>query len=291
MTSFLGENWFDLNADRAYPLVDHATRIATSLDELSNGVIVDARLAAPPSYSPTAFFVHEIRPFGAGVVVVIAVDGVGDVAAVTVPFSTFAPNTAYTLAPLPGHPEVGGTIVFGNALLDIQSGLTFPVTATQLLPTVIFPAAPAVTSITVVDAFGAEVRLTGAVQIVAGDNAQVGVSGQDIELGIETGVLIEDPCACTDTGGTKRTAVKSINGVTPDAAGNLTIQGVGCAAVSAAQNGVKISDNCAQPCCGAPEIELLQEAARNLQQYLSTLATRNAELEAALRAVETHLAG
>lgn len=291
MTSFMGEGWYDSNQDRSYPLVDHATRVATTSELLANDVIVDARLAAPPSYPATSFYVREIRPFGAGAVLTVAVDGIGDVASVTVPFSTFSEFTAYTLAPLPGHPSIGGTIVLGRGILAIPATLTFVLLATQLLPTVIFPAAPAVSSITVVDAFGGEIRLTGAVTLVAGDNAAVAVSGQDVEFTMETGVLLEDPCACTDAGGIKRTAIKSINGVVPDAAGNLTIQGVGCAQVSSAQNGLKLADSCAQPCCGTPEIELLQNSARDLQLYLASLGTKSAELEAALRAIETHLAG
>ncbi len=287
----LSENWYDSNNDRAYPLVDHVTRLAVDGSLLENDVIVDARLAAPPSYAASAFYISEIRPFGAGAVLTVAVDTIGDVASVTVPFGGFSEFTAYTLAPLPGHPEVGGTMVLGRGILAIPTTRTFLLAATQLLPTVIFPAAPAVTSITVVDGFGAETRLTGAVTLVPGNNATVGVSGQDIELGIETGVLIEDPCACKDTGGNKRVAVKSVNGVVPDASGNLTVVGVGCAQISTTMNGLKLSDSCAQPCCGAPELALLKDSARNLQQYLSTYAGRSAELEAALRTIETHLVG
>lgn len=290
----VNEEWFDQNADRAYPLADGVSRLDVDGRLLDNSFLVDARIAAPANYLSTKFYIHTISSFGHGLVVTIGVDGIGDVASVTVPLAGFQDFTAYTLAPLPGHPDVGGTLVFGHeAALLAASGnnFTFLPAATQLLPTVIFPAAPAVTSITIIDAFGAEQRLTGAVVLQAGANAALLVNGQDLEFSMEDGVVLEDPCACRDTGGNLRTAIKSINGVTPDLNGELTIQGVGCLQIDAGTNELKLRDNCAQPCCGTPEVQLLQDAARNIDQFMSQQANKSAELEAVLRALQAYLVG
>lgn len=293
MPQIINSNWYDQNADRAYPLVDFATRLDTSAAfTLPNDLIVDARLAAPPSLDSTKFYISQLSAFGSGLVLTLSVDGVGPVASVTVPISSFTEYSAYTVTGLPGYTDVGGTFVFGSAAAIIAAGsgvYNFVLAAAQLLPTVIFPAAPSVTSITVVDAFGVETRLTGAVTLAAGDNVGIAVAAQTIEVELETGVLIEDPCPCTDTGGKARTAIKSINGATPDANGNLTLLGVGCVEIETDTNAIKLGDACAQPCCGDAEMALLTSAARDIQSVLATQANKSAELEASLRILQSYL--
>jgi hypothetical protein len=295
MTQVINQNWYDQNSDRAYPLVDFATRLDTTATfELPNDVIVDARLVAPPNLDSTKFYIRQIAAFGAGMVLTVAVDGVADVASVTVPLAGFEEFTAYTVSGLPGYTDVGGSFVFGTAasVIAAASGnYTFTLAATRLVPTIIFPAAPSVTSITVVDAFGAQTRLTGAVTLQAGDNVAIDVDGQTIEVELETGVLIEDPCPCTDTGGRARTAVKSINGVTPDESGNLEIIPVGCVDIEAGTNQLALKDTCAQPCCGTAEIQILEAAARDIQSILATQANKSADLESALRSLQNFLVG
>ncbi len=122
----------------------------------------------------------------------------------------------------------------------------------------------------------------------AGTNGSISVAGQTITIGMDTGVLIEDPCACTDTGGNKRTSIKSINGVEPDEDGNLQIVPVGCPAIEAGQAQLTLNDTCAQPCCGTPEITVLAENALQLDQKQATLANLEAEIEAGLRQLNNY---
>ncbi len=286
------EQWLDQNSDRAYPLYDEATRLdITSLFELPNSLIVDLQIAAPASYAATGWFISQVAAYGSGLVITYAVTGVGNVATSTIPLDNFVEFTSFQITPLPGYPQVGGVVTIGSALAAVAAAVStysFTQTATQLLPTVIFPAAPAVASITFVDSFGVSTVLTGAVVLAAGSNASIGISGQTITLGMDTGVLIEDPCACTDTGGNKRTAVKSINGVTPDVAGNLQIVPVGCPTIEAGLAQITLSDTCAQPCCGTPEITTLVDTATALDQKQAELANLEAAIEAGLRQLDNY---
>ncbi len=155
MTTVVGEQWFDANADRSYPLFDEATGVdTTGLFTVPNELIVDLRIAAPASYTATKWYIRQISAYGAGLVMTFAVTGIGDVATATVPADNFVEFSSYTVTPLPAHPQVGGSIVIGSALAVVASAAsvyTFVQAATQLLPTVIFPAAPAVSSITFID--------------------------------------------------------------------------------------------------------------------------------------------
>ncbi len=292
MTMFEGEGWLDSNADRAYPLYDAATRLdTTGLFELPNDLIVDLRIAAPASYSATAWFISQVAGYGSGLVITISVTGTGAVATATIPLDGFVEFTNYALTPLPGYPQVGGVITIGAGLAVLAAAAsvyTFTQTATQLLPTIVFPTAATVSSITFVDSFGVETVLTGAVVLSAGTNASIGVVDQTITLSMDTGVLIEDPCTCTDTGGSKRTSVKSINGVTPDDDGNLQIVPVGCPAIESGLAQLILRDTCAQPCCGTPEIDALVTTATSLDQKQAELANLEAAIEASLRQLNNY---
>lgn len=287
------QQWLDENSDRAYPLVDAATRLDTGgVFTLPNDLVVDARISAPSSLDGARFFISRTSAYGSGLVLTIAVDGVGDVASVTVPLANFSDYSAFAIAPLPGY-NVSGTMVIGNGASAIAAGsgsYTFTLAATRFLPTVIYPGGAGVTSITFRDGFGVDSKLTGDVVLAAGDNTAVSVSGQTITIGMTTGVVIDDPCPCVDAGGRDRTAVKSVNGVTPDSAGNLTVIPVGCVGIGIVNGQLQLQDNCATPCCGTPEIQTLTDAVNNIQAYLATLANGSAALESAVRNLQAYLA-
>ncbi len=291
----IGQQWYDSNAQRNYPLFDTASRLdVTSTFEIPNDLIVDARIAAPADYSPTEFFISKISAYGAGLVITIACTGKGDVASVTVPLDGFVEFSSFQIAPLPGNPQVGGAMVIGTSGAAIAAGsgvYTFLVAATRLLPTVVYPAAPSVASITFVDSFGVSTQLTGAITLSAGPNAAISIDSQTIEVGMETGVLIEDPCDCRDTGGLQRSAIKSINGVTPDDAGNIQIVPVGCPAITAGTASLALNDQCAQPCCGDAEMTALADQTKGLAQNMATIANKVAEVEAGLRTLLNYTGG
>ncbi len=293
MAQILNENWLDQNADRAYPLMDGVTGLDTTATfTLPTDLLVDLNLAAPANLDVSAFFISKVSAFGSGLIITFAVDGVADIATVTVPLDGFTDFSQYTVTGLPGYTQVGGTATIGTGLaaLAASAGIyTFLVATTRLLPTVISPAAPSVSSITFVDAFGGETQLTGAITLAAGDNALLGVAGQTISIGMETAVLIEDPCPCTDSAGRARTSIKSINGVVPDDAGNIDLVPIGCVQIETDTGAIKLKDSCATPCCGEAEIQLLVDAAKNLDRFMAGQANKSAELEAALRILTTYL--
>jgi hypothetical protein len=209
-----------------------------------------------------------------------------------VPSSGFEEFQPYRVVGLPGHLSITGVIVFGYAAALLASGLAdfvFDLAATRLLPTLITPAQSGVTSLTVRDSFGGEVTLTGAAVIAAGNNATLTALGQTVTVGMDSGVIIGDPCGAADPGGQSRPAIRSINGVVPDGTGAITITPIGCPSITAGNGGLVLTDRCAEPCCGDAELASIAENIQSLDRFLADLANKAAQLESSTRSVESWL--
>ena len=291
--TLINPNWYDQNSDRVYPIMDGASCLDTAgTYRLPNDLIVDLRVSAAPSYDPTKFFISRLQAFGSGVLLTLSVDGVGEVATAVVPSASFEEFQSYRLTGLPGHLSITGVIVFGAAAAIMAAGIAdfaFDLAATRILPTLVTPAQSGVTSLTIRDSFGGEVVLTGAAVIAAGNNASVTAVGQEITVGMDSGVIIGDPCATADPGGQNRPAIRSINGVTPDSNGAITITPVGCPSIAPGNGGLVLTDRCAEPCCGDAEMAAIAENVQSLDRFLADLANKAAQLESSTRAVESWL--
>lgn len=287
MTTITNPNWYDLNSDRAFPFLDSASRAAVEGGfALPDDLIVDLRLSASASLDPTKFYMSRILAFGKGLILYFACDGV-DVATTAVPSISTEEYKSYVIAGLSGH-AVNGTIVLGGASAVLAANVldySFNLDATRIIPTLISPGQTGVTSLTVKDAAGAPVVLTGDITLLPGPNASMIVIGQEIRLGMTPGVVI-NPCSCEDPGGLNRPAIRSINGVTPDINGNLEVVAEGCPDLTTITNGLKLTDRCAEPCCGDAEIAAVATATRDLDRLLADLANKEAQVESALRGVE-----
>lgn len=294
--NILDQQWLDENSQRSYPLFDEATRLdTTSTFTLPNDLIVDLQISAPPTYSLVGWFVSQTTAYGTGVVITLSCEGFGAVATVTVPGYGFTQYSTYVVSPLPGNPGVGGTMTIGSsgAIMSAStSQWNFLQAATQILPTVVVVAPIGVSSLSIVGVFGQAETLTGNLTIAAGPYANVTVSGQSIIVGTQEAIVVGNPCPCTDSGGATRVPIQSINGVVPDpVAGNLTLVGLGCLATGTATNAVTLTDDCATPCCGSPELDQLATNASTILDAQTILANQVAVLEAGLRQVDNYYTG
>jgi hypothetical protein len=290
VTAIINPNWYDLNSARAYPFLDSASLTSTSGNfVIPNDLIVDLKLSASASLDPTQFYVSRLRAFGTGVLITFAVSGT-DVATAAVPSVSSEEFTAYQVVGLPGH-SVGGTVVLGGATAVLAAAVldySFTAAATPIIPTLITPGQSGVTSITITDSYGTSKVLTGDVVIAAGANAILSSGGQTVSIGMTSGVVL-NPCGNVDPGGLNRTAIRTSNGVGPDANGNLLLVTSGCPSVTPVTNGVVLTDTCAEPCCGSAEITAVATAAQAIDGHLADLANRESQLESTLSSVENWL--
>lgn len=83
--------------------------------------------------------------------------------------------------------------------------------------------------------------------------------------------------------------VRTINGMPPDENGNFEFIPGTCIEITLNddENSVTISDICCTPCCGWPELKVLQEQIATLNDIANNLDMQTAQLQNAISAVST----
>ena len=100
--------------------------------------------------------------------------------------------------------------------------------------------------------------------------------------------MLGDPCTCLDQQGNALAPVTTINGVGPDSGGNVQlVPDTGCVTFTATTSAISVKDTCATPCCGSPEIRQLANSALTNNQHIGILGNKLAEIESAIRGLES----
>jgi len=271
------EEWLDENEDRAYPISESATR--SSIDRsgsLPNSLIVDARLAAPPTYFGGDFFISMVEILADFVTVEISYQE-GEtppekVSFVRVEASSHETHNNYAFSGSGPHRSILGTLTIGDiqkAAAESRGVLLFSVGASRLEMSVVHISQPAVDHITVLQNSRIIARLTGVVGLSAGANIRLTrTESGNIRIDAISG---ENLSACDDPGA-NGPPVKSINGVLPDENGDLWLSGSECISVSrGSQNSLLIRDLCSTSCCGCRELATLIDSLRELETQSVTV--------------------
>lgn len=91
------------------------------------------------------------------------------------------------------------------------------------------------------------------------------------------GAGLTEDCVC-DEG--LAPAVRTVNGVPPDGAGNLRVLGNDCLEVTGSSNSLILKDVCSEPCCGCKELEAVTQALEAFGERATTLENFLVSLEA-----------
>jgi hypothetical protein len=70
------------------------------------------------------------------------------------------------------------------------------------------------------------------------------------------------------------TAIRTINGISPDASGNITFVGRSCLAITPQGTTLVFDDRCSEPCCTCTELVPIEEKNKELQQSTQALGSR-----------------
>ena len=127
----------------------------------------------------------------------------------------------------------------------------------------------AVRSLRVVDTSGyTSLRLTGDVSLIAGENIRFDYrpDGNALVVSADPNSGYAEKCGC-DVSETE--FVRSINGI---AIGDVQITGDDCVGVTTDNGVIRITNECAKPCCGCAETAFINQTINDLQTSVGTLS-------------------
>ena len=284
---FWSSDWLSQNATRLYPLCDTATgEDNTGSFTLPTDFLVDMvfTVEANEYTDPGSFHIATITAFDNGVVVTIGYDG-DIIGTASVAQATF---TDYSRYPLVGQGEFEnsrGSITVGSlaTIMNLPAGIwEFSVENGRLSPSVVRPALSGVSSMRFVSGGDVSDPLRGDIELVAGMNFRFRVFPES-----DRTVIYLD---CIDGEGTVEDydcdempadapPIRTINGVPPNAAGNIDISGSSCISMTPVSNGIWFQDLCSEPCCGCEELEIITAALNNLDSQVTTLNSYSQRLD------------
>jgi len=257
--------WLNHNSQRAYPLTERASKTDTeSAITIPDSFIVELYLPihSGTSFSPEKFFIKSllISPTGFNIIVGYSENGTSsvDVAAANIARNSFVANRAYSLSGIDDYYDSVGYVVLGNLdeIDTVAPGLyTFSPAAGELEASVIRPMLRGVSRLVVVNGSNESQDIYGDVVLIAGNNVRldVALSGAvtNIIFNAISGENLNQDCLCEipDTAD----CITQINGQT-GLNGNFEIGANECIEIEGVNGGIRISDICAQPCCGCTEL-------------------------------------
>jgi hypothetical protein len=273
-TEIWNAGWLTQNTQRTYPFAYDATLLdSTGAYRVPNALIVAANITAR-STQWLDVSLEQILVSGTEFVLFFT----NDIKA-TVPRSI----AAFTSVPVE---NAYGFLTIGQ-VTDIQDwplGLyTFPPGVAEFDVDVVRPPLDGFSSIRLQSANGLSEPLYGDVTLVAGNNLSFAFVGGSnaVRLDAIPSPDLTQSCGC-DGGGsvTNQKPIYSVNGLKPDANGNVQLEAEGCFEFRIVDGRLVFKNNCAEPCCDCTELDKVMESvqqfvagAGNLSQLITRMET------------------
>jgi len=285
----IATGWLNENALREYPFHegvglrpnDSAGVLVENGWTLPNCLVVDMAVSVLGSDVDPFLYLGSMSVVGGSVTLAFCNRDGERVMSVYATASGHAKNSSYQMSGVGSWSGARGVICLGD--LDEFFGLTpdgmysFSPEETELEPTCIRPSPVGVRALEAVDSTGyATFRLTGDVKLVAGDNIMFDYRSADNALVVSANPNsgYREKCDCGDT---YSTVVRSINGI---AVNDVWIDGGGCLNIESDEGTgvIRMSDECAKPCCGCAETAFINQTINDLQTSVTNLSGNLASL-------------
>lgn len=288
--------WLTKHTAQHYPIKDSCTCISQQNTLLPDSLLIDLKIELPPTSLnlKNSFYIKEIIDNLQGYTITIgciydnnqftclAAYGINK----KLQLSSDIADRYYILTPLLQQiPElykqvfrkIYGSIVIGQTVTYNKGTLSFTQKTASINPVCVFQT-QGVQYIKIGDSY-----LTGLVQLKAGNGVLINVSANTDGSSLVTFSL--DPQTAYSGMLSVQQAVQTIknqlglpittiNGVKPDAAGNINITGVDCVRVggkAGTVGSVTISNTCAKPCCDSTKSSTLTQQLDILKQQHNIL--------------------
>jgi hypothetical protein len=269
--------WPNVNTQRRYPLVEGQTPADESF-VLPNDFIVDLSLSvnATVATNVTGFYVASVGVYSAGAVISLAYGG-SVFALVSVPFANFTEYSTYQVSGTGALHDTRGWITIGqiDTISQNPGVYEFSVTEARIVPAAIRPNLKSLASISVRNSTEVSAPITGDVILAAGRNmrlrtTEVGDTTRVIFDAIDSDDFSED-CECTDNDDTERPPIRTINGVSPSATGDISFKNAEGVNFEGGDGVLEIEDSTAVPCCGCVELDVLKETLTIIKNQVDSL--------------------
>lgn len=272
MAAYVGTEWLNQNALRAYPFREDVRRrptvdgVPADWAVVPDGFLLDLVMATNFDVQPDVYM--KSLSLG-GSIATVAVADASDGAVLAVASAPFGPGderVAVNFSGVAPHDDIRGTAVFGNLgkiEAEYPDGVyVFDPSETMFEARCCRPSIPCVSGLFVAGASGSteSVRLRGDVALVAGSNVRLDfdASRNAIVVNADCRYGFNDRCDC---GSDPRTRVMSVNGVSAE---DVEIVGDECISVARDGNRIVLSDKCSRPCCGCAELTFLNQKSNEI---------------------------
>ena len=290
-------DWLNANSQRKYPLFEEADlRDNSDSFTLPNDFIVDFiwPVQADSTIDETKFHVISVSAFGTGVAVSIGYDGTV-IGSIAIDASTFVRNSQYLVQGTGDFVDTIGKLVIGSLdkVLDSAGVFAFDIVSGRFEPTTIRPTLRGVSAVYIKNGDDISDPIQGDVIFESGSNmliqfvsAPVGEPDR-IQLNAISGEGLNATCECNEAG--VLPCIKTINGIGPDVDGAFTLIGDDCLKLNALSNGIQIEDECAKPCCGCAELEVVKSTSNAIVNQVYGLERLASQLEGAMQQLTINL--
>lgn len=281
--------WLNHNSQRSYPLTERAIKVdTTNTIRIPDSFIVSLYFPvhAGLAVATERFFIKTLLLSPIGYTIGIGYESDTEtvlVGSVTISAATHITNRTYAVGGVDDFADTIGQIVIGklDEINTLPPGLySFDRTSGELETDAIRPMIRGIAGIRVINGVETSELIYGDVELVAGSNMRIDVSGGGpgpiITFNAISGLNLNEACVCAD--GATGECIRCINGVCSDD-GSFTLTGGECIQVNSTSTGLSIEDTCAKPCCGCEELDALRgqidrfsDGATTLQNFVSRLS-------------------
>lgn len=273
--------WLNHNSQRSYPLTERATKKDLSVGgtiRIPDSFIVGLYFPvhAGLDVAIDQFYIKNLLLSPVGYTIGIgyndSANGPVLVGNVNISVATHVPNTAYAVGGINDFADSVGHMIIGrlDEIAALPQGFyEFDIAGAELEPDTIRPMIRGVSGIRVVNVAETSETLYGDIEFVAGSNMQIEVDAANnkIIFNAISGANLNTTCDCLVN--PPGDCIRCINGNC--GSGELIISGGDCINVTRADNRLLLTDTCASPCCGCPELDALKTQIDRFSDGVSTL--------------------
>lgn len=263
-------DFLNLNTLRNFPLKEGVSRVSSNSSTsftLPNDFIVDLSMALT-SDPAKRFYISEVINLVDQITVTISDNSSTPLVCGTfiIPVASHTLYKDYYLNVPANGAYVGATgkmtVAYLSTLQTMPTGaFAFTLATTELEMRVSVPYQGSISRLTFINNDATTFSLTGNVTIVARANVKFRLADDTIYIDAGEGLGLNEPCD------TPTDPIYTINGVHPDANGNILLQSNDkCIQITeGGSNTLNIANSCCKPCLGCEEINTLTERAMMIE--------------------------